>query len=139
MAVYHSEISLKSIGENDIIDITEEVQNIVSNSELTEGICNIFIAGSTGTISTIEYEDGLKHDFPRILEKIAPKNQEYKHHEIWHDDNGRSHCKATLMGSSFTLPFQNGRIIHGTWQQIVFIELDTRSRNRNLVVQLVGE
>jgi secondary thiamine-phosphate synthase enzyme len=139
MAVYNSEIIIKSKGENDIIDITGEVQMVVSTSGLKEGLCNIFVAGSTGTISTIEYEDGLKHDFPKILDKIAPKNQEYLHHETWHDDNGRSHCKATLMGSSFTLPFQNGRIIHGTWQQIVFIELDTRPRNRNLIVQLVGE
>ncbi|MCJ7572449.1 MAG: secondary thiamine-phosphate synthase enzyme YjbQ [Candidatus Thermoplasmatota archaeon] len=139
MAIYNSEISLKSKGENDIIDITEDVQNVVSNSGLKEGLCNLFVVGSTATISTMEYDNGLIHDFPKILDKIAPKNQEYKHHLTWHDDNGRSHCKATLMGASFTLPFQNGRIIHGTWQQIVFIELDTRSRNRNLVVQLVGE
>ena len=139
MAVYNSKIRISTKGENDILDITDEVQEIVSRSELKEGICNIFVAGSTGTISTIEYEDGLKYDFPKALEKIAPKNQEYKHHLTWGDDNGRSHVKATLMGSSFTLPFQNGRILHGTWQQIVFIELDTRSRNRDLIVQLVGE
>ena len=139
MAVYHSEISIKSKGENDIIDITEDVQNVVSNSGLKEGICNIFVAGSTGTISTIEYEPGLKQDFPRILEKIAPKNQEYKHHLTWHDDNGRSHCKATLMGPSLTVPFQDRNIIHGTWQQLVFIELDTGPRNRNIIVQIVGE
>ena len=90
MAVYNSEIIIKSKGENDIIDITEEVQMVVSTSGLKEGLCNIFVAGSTGTISTIEYEDGLKHDFPKILDKIAPKTQEYLHHETWHDDNGRS-------------------------------------------------
>jgi len=139
MTVYHSEISIESMGENDIIDITKDVQKVVSESGLKEGICNVFVAGSTGTISTIEYENGLKHDFPKALEKIAPKNQDYLHHETWHDDNGRSHVKATLMGSSITLPFQDKKIIHGTWQQIVFIELDTRPRNRNLIVQLVGE
>jgi secondary thiamine-phosphate synthase enzyme len=139
MAVYHSEINIKSKGENDIIDITRDVQRVVSESGLQEGICNIYVPGSTGTISTIEYEPGLIHDFPRILEKIAPRNQEYLHHETWHDDNGRSHCKATLMGASLTIPFQDNNIIHGTWQQIVFIELDTGSRNRNLTVQLVGE
>ena len=80
MAVYHGEINIKSKGENDIIDITDDVQEVVFNSGLIEGICNIFVAGSTGTISTIEYEPGLKQDIPRMLEKIAPRNQEYKHH-----------------------------------------------------------
>lgn len=139
MAVYNDKINIDSKGENDIIDITEDVQNIVSKSKLNEGICLVFVAGSTGTLSTIEYEDGLKHDFPKILEKIAPKNQKYKHHLTWHDDNGRSHCKATLMGSSITIPFQNNKIIHGTWQQLIFMELDTRPRNRNLIVQIIGE
>lgn len=139
MAVYNSEINIKSKGENDIIDITEHVQKVVSESKLKEGICLVFVPGSTGTLSTIEYENGLKHDFPKILERIVPKNQEYKHHLTWGDDNGRSHCKATLMGSSITIPFQNNKIIHGTWQQLIFMELDTRPRNRNLIVQLVGE
>jgi secondary thiamine-phosphate synthase enzyme len=139
MAVYNSEINLKSKGENDIIDITEHVQKVVSESKLKEGICLVFVPGSTGTLSTIEYENGLKHDFPKILDKIVPKNQEYKHHLTWGDDNGRSHCKATLMGSSVTIPFQKNKIIHGTWQQIVFIELDTTPRQRNIIVQIVGE
>jgi len=139
MAVYNSEINIKSKGENDIIDITDHVQKVVSESKLKEGICLIFILGSTGTLSTIEYENGLKHDFPKILEKIVPKNLEYKHHLTWGDDNGRSHCKATLMGASLTVPFQNRKILHGTWQQLIFMELDTRPRNRNLIVQLVGE
>ena len=139
MAVYHNKINIASKGENDIIDITSDVQKLVFESGLKEGICTIFVAGSTGTISTIEYEPGLMKDFPRILDKIAPKNQEYLHHQTWHDDNGRSHCKATLMGASLTIPFQNKKIIHGTWQQIVFIELDTNARNRNIIVQLVGE
>ena len=139
MTVYNDKINISSSGENDIIDITDDVQKIISKSDLKEGICCIFVAGSTGTISTIEYENGLKHDFPRALEKIAPKNQEYLHHETWHDDNGRSHVKATLMGSSLTVPFQNKKVIHGTWQQIVFIELDTSPRKRSIIVQIVGE
>jgi secondary thiamine-phosphate synthase enzyme len=139
MTVYNDKIEIESKGENDIVDITDDIQEIVSSSELKEGLCNIFVVGSTGSISTIEYEDGLKYDFSKVLDKIAPKNQEYKHHLKWGDDNGRSHVKATLMGASLTLPFQNGRIIHGTWQQIVFIELDTRARKRDLIVQLVGK
>jgi len=139
MSVYNDVINVSSSGEYDIIDITEEVQKVVSDSGLKEGICLVFVAGSTGTLSTMEYENGLKQDLSRVLEKIAPKNQEYKHHLTWHDDNGRSHVKATLMGPSLTVPFQNKKIIHGMWQQLIFIELDTQSRRRNISVQLVGE
>jgi len=90
MAVYNSEINIKSKGENDIIDITEHVQRVVSESKLKEGICLVFVPGSTGGITTIEYEPGLKKDLPRILQKIAPKGEHYNHHETWHDDNGHS-------------------------------------------------
>ncbi len=139
MAVYSDIINIESKGENDIIDITDDIQKIVSESGLTEGICLVFVPGSTGTLSTIEYEPGLKEDFPKALDKIAPRNQDYKHHETWHDDNGRSHVKATLMGSNLTVPFQNNKIIHGTWQQLIFMELDTSPRNRKIIVELVGE
>lgn len=139
MSVYHDIISIASKGENDIIDITKDVQNVVSSSGLNEGICLVFVAGSTGTLSTMEYENGLKHDVPRALEMIAPKNQAYQHHFTWHDDNGRSHVKATLMGPSLAVPFQKKKILHGTWQQLIFIELDTQPRRREIIVQLVGE
>jgi secondary thiamine-phosphate synthase enzyme len=139
MPVYNDTISLSSKGENDIIDVTKDVQKIVSRSGLNEGICLLFVPGSTGTLSTMEYENGLKQDFPQILSKIAPEDQKYKHHLTWHDDNGRSHVKATLMGPSLTVPFQNKKIIHGPWQQLVFIELDTQARRRTIIVQLVGE
>jgi secondary thiamine-phosphate synthase enzyme len=139
MAVYNSEINIKSKGENDIIDITEHVQKVVSESKLKEGICLVFVPGSTGGITTIEYEPGLKKDLPRILQKIAPKDEHYDHHETWHDDNGHSHIRASLIGPSITLPIKEGKIIHGTWQQIVFIELDTSPRKRNIIVQIVGE
>lgn len=139
MSVYNNVISINSKGENDMIDITDDIQKIISDSGIKEGICNVYVAGSTATISTIEYEGGLEHDFSRALERIAPKNQEYKHHLKWHDDNGRSHVKATLMGPSLSVPFQNSKLIHGTWQQIIFMELDTRPRKRNIIVQLVGE
>ena len=139
MAVYHKEIHIESKGENDIIDITHFLQEIIEESHLREGIICVFVPGSTGTISTIEYEPGLQKDVPEALNHIAPKDHYYAHHETWHDDNGRSHVKATLMGPGITIPFQNKNIIHGTWQQIVFIELDTRKRNRTIIVQLVGE
>lgn len=139
MSVYNEIISINSKGENDIIDITDDVQRVVANSGLNEGICVVFVAGSTGTLSTMEYENGLKQDVTRALERIAPKDQEYQHHFTWHDDNGRSHVKATLMGPSLTVPFQKKELLHGTWQQLIFIELDTQPRTRDIVVQLVGE
>jgi len=139
MGVYYDEINVKTKGEVDIIDITEKIQKIVKKSELKNGIACIFVKGSTGTITTIEYEPGLMKDVPRALEKIAPKNEYYNHHETWHDDNGHSHVRASLMGPSITVPIKDGKMLHGTWQQIVFIELDTNHRDRNLIVQIVGE
>jgi len=139
MGVYYDEINVKTKGEVDIIDITGEVQNVVSKSKLKDGIACIFVKGSTGAITTIEYEPGLMQDFPRALQKIAPKGEYYNHHETWHDDNGHSHVRASLMGPSVTVPIKDGKVIHGTWQQIVFVELDTSNRNRDIIVQIVGE
>ena len=139
MSVSYNEINIKTNGEVDIVDITSDLQKIVNKSNIKNGIVCIFVPGSTGTITTIEYEPGLMKDLPRALEKIAPKNEYYNHHETWHDDNGHSHVRASLMGPSTTIPVKNGKILHGTWQQIVFVELDTSPRNRNIVVQIVGE
>ncbi len=139
MGVYFEEINIKTRGEGDIVNITDDIQEIVKKSNLKDGIVCVFVPGSTGSVTTIEYEPGLKQDFPKALDKIAPKNEYYKHHETWHDDNGRSHVKASLMGPGITIPLKNEKIIHGTWQQIVFVELDTRNRSRNIIVQIVGE
>jgi secondary thiamine-phosphate synthase enzyme len=139
MGVFSDTINIHTQGESDIVDITDDIQDVVNKSNLTEGIACIFIGGSTGTITTIEYEPGLMKDLPRALEKIAPRNIHYDHHETWHDDNGRSHVRASLMGPSLTVPIKNGKVVHGTWQQIVFVELDTRPRTRNILVQIVGE
>jgi secondary thiamine-phosphate synthase enzyme len=139
MSVYSDVININTKGESDIIDITKSIQKSVKNSNIREGIICIFVPGSTGTITTIEYEPGLKKDFPDALNRIAPKNIEYKHHETWHDDNGRSHVKASLMGPSLNLPITEGRVIHGTWQQLVFIELDTRPRDRKIIIKIVGD
>ena len=139
MAVYSEEFNIKTKGEVDIIDITKNLEQIVNNSKIKEGIVCVFVPGSTGTITTIEFEPGLIKDFPRALEKIAPKNEYYNHHETWHDDNGHAHVRASLMGPGITIPLINKKIVHGTWQQIVFVEFDTRPRNRNLIVQIIGE
>jgi secondary thiamine-phosphate synthase enzyme len=139
MVVYHEEFSLITKGENDIVDITNNIQDGITNSKITDGIICVFVPGSTGAITTMEYEPGLKRDIPETLERLAPKSIPYAHHETWHDDNGRSHVKASLIGPSISLPFQNRKLLHGTWQQIVFIELDTQSRHRTIMLQIVGE
>ena len=139
MSVYCGEVNIETNGDVDIVDITSDVQDVISKSKIKDGIVCVFVPGSTGTITSIEYEPGLMKDFPRALEKIAPKDVHYDHHETWHDDNGHSHVRASLMGPSTTFPIKNGKLIHGTWQQLVFVELDTGPRNRNIIVQIVGE
>jgi secondary thiamine-phosphate synthase enzyme len=139
MSVYCGEVNIETNGDVDIVDITSDVQDVISKSKIKDGIVCVFVPGSTGSITSIEYEPGLMKDFPRTLEKIAPKGIHYDHHETWHDDNGHSHVRASLMGPSTTFPIKNGKLIHGTWQQLVFVELDTGPRNRNIIVQIVGE
>ena len=139
MSVYCGEVNIETNGDVDIVDITSDVQDVISKSKIKDGIVCVFVPGSTGSITSIEYEPGLMKDFPRVLEKIAPKGIHYDHHETWHDDNGHSHVRASLMGPSTTFPIKNGKLIHGTWQQLVFVELDTGPRNRNIIVQIVGE
>ena len=139
MSVYYDEINVATNGEVEMVDITGDIQNTVIKSKIKDGIACIFVPGSTGSVTTIEYEPGLMKDLPRALQKIAPKGEHYDHHETWHDDNGHSHVRASLMGPSITVPIKNGRILHGTWQQIVFVELDTGPRDRNIIVQIVGE
>ena len=131
-------ITLSSEAENDIINITNDVERILIESHLKNGIITLFIVGSTAAITTIEYEPGLKKDFARLLDRIAPKGIEYEHDNTWHDGNGHAHVRASLIGPSLTIPFINGLISLGTWQQIVFVELDTRGRERKIVVQLIG-
>jgi len=131
-------IELNTKGEMDIIDITHDVQEIVEESGIENGIALIFCPGSTGAITTIEYEDGLLYDLPNALEKIAPKNAYYRHEEKWHDGNGHSHVRASIIGPSLTVPIENRRLILGTWQQIVFVECDVRARRRKIIVHIVG-
>lgn len=136
--LYKDVINLETKGEMDIVDITPEVQRVVGKSGVKEGIACIFCPGSTGAITTIEYESGLLYDLPSALEKIAPKNAYYKHEERWHDGNGHSHVRASIIGSSLSVPIENGQLILGTWQQIVFIECDVRPRKRRLIIHILG-
>jgi secondary thiamine-phosphate synthase enzyme len=123
----------------EIIDITAEVKREVKDSQIRNGIVAIFVLGSTGVVSTMEYEPGLLKDIPRALERIAPSNIDYEHHKTWHDDNGRSHVRATFLGPSLVVPLVDGNPLLGTWQQIVFMNLDTTPRRRRIILQILGE
>jgi len=139
MKVFQREISFETGGEPDILDLTRKVENVVSESGITQGIVNISVIGSTAAITTMEYEPGLKEDLPTALERIAPRDAEYKHHLRWGDYNGHSHVRASVLGPSVTLPINGGRIVLGTWQQVIFVELDVRPRKRRVVVTVMGE
>jgi secondary thiamine-phosphate synthase enzyme len=139
MAIISRSIQIKSKGENDIIDITNQTANEVKESRLQDGIVTVFVPGSTAAVTTIEYEPGLKKDFPSMLSRIAPREVQYEHDKTWHDGNGHSHVRASLIGPSLTIPFKNGNLMIGTWQQIVLLEMDTRHRERNVVLQIIGE
>lgn len=139
MAVFTKEISVNSSKETDIINITEIVQEIVSDSGLRAGIVNIFISGSTASVSTIEFEPNLIKDFKDAMERIVPANIKYRHKETWGDDNGKSHVKATLMGPGTSVPFREGKLMLGTWQQLVVVDMDVPARDRKVIVTVVGE
>ena len=126
-------------GQGDAFDITNRVATGVDAAALQAGIVTIFVVGSTASITTIEFEPGAVHDFNALLDQLAPRDAEYRHHLRWHDDNGSSHVRAALLGPSITIPFVNGTMALGEWQQIMLIELDTRPRDRQIVVQVVGE
>lgn len=130
--------SLQSKGNCHVIDITDSIQNIISENSFTEGNALIFVPGSTAGITTIEYEPGLLKDYPEFWDKIIPQNKNYHHDNTWHDGNGHSHVRASLQGASFTVPFKDKSLILGTWQQIIFVDFDNRSRSREIIVQLTG-
>ncbi|MBN2093530.1 YjbQ family protein [candidate division KSB1 bacterium] len=139
MKVVSDSFDISTRGNTDIIDVTSPVADVLKKSGLKAGILTVFIAGSTAGITSIEYEPGLLRDLPEAFEKIAPVNKSYHHDATWGDGNGYAHVRAALLGSSFSVPFINGRLKLGTWQQIVVIDFDNRSRNREVIVQMLGE
>ena len=139
MTVITKTAQIETRGENDVINITGQTSKALEESKLQDGIITVFISGSTAAITTIEYEPGLKQDFPRMLSRIVPTNIEYKHDNTWHDGNGHSHIKASLIGPSMTIPFKDGNLMLGTWQQIVLLETDIRPRQRKIILQIIGE
>lgn len=137
--VYSETISLSTKGFCDMIDITDRVSSAVRKSKVENGIVTIFCPGSTGAITTIEYESGVLNDLKRAIEKIVPSDIPYEHDRKWGDGNGFSHVRAALLKASLTIPIINKNLTLGTWQQIVFIDFDNRRRQRDLIVQVVGE
>lgn len=133
------ELSLRTRGGYDVQDITAAVARALKDSKLKAGVVTVFCPGSTGGLTTIEFEEGVIGDLKQVLDDITPPDRAYRHHLRWHDDNGHSHIRAALIGPSLSVPFVNGELTLGTWQQIVFCDFDTRPRSRTLVVQVMGE
>ena len=139
MPVVTNEYSIKTSGEKDIVDETELAARTIKGCRLQSGIITVFVVGSTAAITTIEYEPGLKKDIAKALDNIVPKGLPYEHDKTWHDGNGHSHIRSSLIGPSLTIPFIKGLVGLGVWQQIILIELDTMPRERKIVMQIIGE
>lgn len=139
MTVKTLSIQLSTRGNADVVDITGQVQQSVNQSGLSDGIVTVFTPSSTSGLTTIEYESGCLSDLKRLFDQLAPPEQHYAHNARWGDGNGHSHLRAALLKASITVPFVASRLTLGTWQQIIFVDFDNRSRQRELVVQVMGE
>jgi secondary thiamine-phosphate synthase enzyme len=138
MPVISERLHFSTKGNAQVINVTDEVAEKIVASGLKDGIVTISVIGSTGAMTTCEFEPGLVKDIPELMDRLIPSGN-YHHDQTWHDGNGHSHLRASLMGPSVTIPFSRRKLLLGTWQQIVFIDFDHRSRQRELVVQMVGE
>ena len=136
---HRQQIAITTKGHGDMHDLTEQVSGIVRSSAIRTGTVNVFNVGSTAAVGTIEFEPGLVHDLPTILDRLIPPSPNYGHEQAWHDGNGHSHLQATLLGPSLTVPVARGEMVLGTWQQIFHLECDVRGRQRTVMVTVVGE
>ena len=139
MSVYSSELFLETTGRTDMVDITDAVQGRLQESGVANGVVVVFVPGSTGALTTIEYESGALNDLARAVEALAPEGQPYEHDRRWGDGNGYSHVRAALLKPSLAIPVMEGRMSLGTWQQIVLLDFDNRPRRRRVIVQVIGE
>ncbi|MEM7333861.1 MAG: secondary thiamine-phosphate synthase enzyme YjbQ [Chloroflexota bacterium] len=139
MTVETYQIRLKTQGDADAHNISEAVANILNDSPLMNGLATVFCPSATSGVTTIEFEEGCVTDMRRLFDEVANPNRHYAHNARWGDGNGHSHVRAALLGPSITIPFANGRLTLGTWQQIIYLDFDNRPRQRELVVQLMGE
>ena len=138
MKLLYDTLVCQTSGHTDIIDITNEVENTVRSSGLTDGTIFLFISGSTAALTTIEYESGVVNDLKKAIERMAPETIPYEHDRRWGDGNGYSHVRAALVGASLTVPFREGTMLLGTWQQIVVLDFDNRPRKREVQIQISG-
>ncbi|MCL4339112.1 secondary thiamine-phosphate synthase enzyme YjbQ [Patescibacteria group bacterium] len=134
MSVLHISLSFQTEGRSQMIDITDEIQDALEKNHITEGIANIFVVGSTASISTIENDENLYQDMQEVLEKVIPMEKNWKHHQTWGDENGGSHLRATLFGPGICVPVTKGKLKLGTWQKVVLMDFDTTPRNREIIV-----
>jgi secondary thiamine-phosphate synthase enzyme len=139
VAVRTARRSIQTRGNGHIVDLPRDVAAAVSASGIREGIATVFVTGSTAAITTLEFEPGLVHDLDAAFERLYPREMEYRHHERWGDDNGHSHVRASMLGPSLVVPVTGGELALGTWQQIVLVDFDTRSRDREFLVQTLGD
>ena len=139
MPVKTFSLSLSTSGNTDVHDITAQVASYIAQSGLKDGTVTIFCPSSTSGVTTIEYESGAVSDLKRLFDEIVPSNCEYAHNARWDDGNGHSHVRAALLGASLTIPFVNGRLTLGTWQQIIYVDFDNKPRRRELILQVIGE
>jgi secondary thiamine-phosphate synthase enzyme len=139
MAVHHAEITLQTRGRGHTLDLTDRVSSFIGEIAAREGLLNVFVPGSTGAVTTIEFEPGCLQDLDEALEQIAPSDRPYHHDLRWGDGNGFSHLRAALLGPSVTVPVAAGRCVLGTWQQVVLVDCDLRPRTRRVVLTFVGE
>ena len=137
--VHSGEIELSTEGEGTVVDLTAPVTDELRRSGIRNGTVTVFVPGSTGGVTTVEFEDGLVRDLGELFQRLAPRGPEYHHDARWGDGNGFSHCRASLLGPSLTVPVIEGRLTLGTWQQIVFLDFDNRARSRRIVVQILGD
>lgn len=140
MAVESHQFEIGSKGNNEVLNITDQVARMIEAGKIADGVATVFVVGSTAGITTTEFEPGLvTRDLKVAFEGIAPEHGTYLHEQTWHDDNGHSHVRASLLGPSLSIPFMDKHMQLGTWQQIVLIDFDTRSRDRRIIVQVIGE
>ena len=137
--VVTSRFQVKTSGQGDAHDITDDVRRAIVEGGAQSGIATVFVVGSTAGITTIEFEPGAIADLNRLFDRLAPRGADYQHHLRWGDDNGSSHVRAALLGPSVTVPFTGSALALGTWQQIMLLEFDTRPREREVIVQIIGE
>jgi len=134
-----SNFTVETRGESELDDITSYVENELRKSGLREGLATIFVSGSTAGITTVEFEPGLIKDIKRVFEKLVPEGDRYAHNDTWHDGNGHSHVRSSILKTSLSVPFQDAKLLLGTWQQIVLIDFDNRKRSRKVIAQFIGE